>query len=218
MVGRHTFASQLALMQSAAVTHVSPATHLGQELPPQSTSLSVPFLMASAQVTPMHVPFLHESVVQSDATTQRWVSLQGGQAPPQSISVSVPFLTLSLHAAGWQTELMHDCEIQSALVLQAWFVRQAGHATPPQSTSVSLAFFTPSVHAAARQVWMSPASAGEPAPPDVVPPSAGPLEQMLVAQSLGSVHTVPGGHPMQGPPQSTSTSPAFFRPSMQLGG
>src|SRR5437016_268019 len=54
----HTPPTQLPLVQSVFATHALPLAHAGQ-LPPQSMSVSVPFLMPSVQLAmpPWHTPF-----------------------------------------------------------------------------------------------------------------------------------------------------------------
>jgi hypothetical protein len=71
----------------------------GAQVPPQSTSVSVPFFTVSAQVAAWHRLAVHTPLPQSAASAQALVAAQGPQVPPQSASVSVPFLTVSAHVA-----------------------------------------------------------------------------------------------------------------------
>jgi hypothetical protein len=72
----------------------------GEQVPPQSTSVSTPFLTESAQLGARQVPSVpHTPLRQSALETQPSPVPQPGQAPPpQSTSVSVPFRAPSLHA------------------------------------------------------------------------------------------------------------------------
>jgi hypothetical protein len=73
----------------------------GAQVPPQSTSVSVPFLTPSEQVGAWHVPE-HTRLVQSLATLQGCpVGHRAGHVvPPQSMPVSSWFAIPSLHDAG----------------------------------------------------------------------------------------------------------------------
>ena len=59
-------------------------------------SVSVEFLMPSAQLPPAHFPAEHIWVWQSPGTVQFDPTGQPGQSPPQSTPVSVPFSTRSV--------------------------------------------------------------------------------------------------------------------------
>jgi hypothetical protein len=77
-------------------------TGQGMQLPPQSTPVSLPFMMPSkqlgaAQAFPTQFPDR-----QSAATAHISPFPQAGHPPPQSTSVSVPSFTLSVQVA-WQT-------------------------------------------------------------------------------------------------------------------
>jgi hypothetical protein len=97
-------------MQSETLLHFCPSAQRGHPaaVPPQSTSLSFPFLTPSGglQSGAMHrqggagqlFPVPQTPLVQSPGTAQFLPSahfLPGAQLPPQSISVSVPFFTES---------------------------------------------------------------------------------------------------------------------------
>jgi hypothetical protein len=121
-------------------------------VPPQSTSVSPPFFVASAHVGAWHFAPLQTPLRQSLAAPHvRFVAHRKQLvAPPQSTSDSAPFFTESLQVAGWQ--LRADVPVQIRLVqsLDAEQVlpdSQAVH-SPPQSVSVSLPFFTESVQLA----------------------------------------------------------------------
>jgi hypothetical protein len=67
--------------------------------PPQSTSVSVPFLTVSVGLGAAHTLLAHTKLAQSLATAQPLLGPQGvALLPPQSMSVSSPFLTPSLGA------------------------------------------------------------------------------------------------------------------------
>jgi hypothetical protein len=187
------------LWQSAGSAHVAPAPHLGHAPPPQSTSVSVPFLTTSAQLGAWQMLPMHTPAWQSDATLH---ILPAGHlpqvAPPQSMSVSVPFFTLSPHVGAWHLsgEPVHTPLWQSEPATQMPLVGHFGHAPPPQSTSVSVPFFTVSVQLDDWQML----------------PTHTPLWQ-----SVPPLHTLPATHFGQpAPPQSTSVSVPFFTRSVQL--
>jgi hypothetical protein len=73
-------------------------------MPPQSTSVSLPFMMLSVQLMPAQVPLVQWLLTQSEASSQSSSVPQRGQAvgPPQSTSVSAPFMTPSSQATAWQ--------------------------------------------------------------------------------------------------------------------
>ena len=78
-----------------------PLRHAPQAPPPQSTSVSVPFLTPSVQVGAAHLPLEQTPLVQSLGTLHFLVSAHLGQvAPPQSTSVSAPFCLLSVQVGG----------------------------------------------------------------------------------------------------------------------
>jgi hypothetical protein len=100
------------LSQSVPVTHSLVATHAAQVPPPQSTSVSTPFLTASSQAGAWQVPLVQTPLWQSPFTVQ---VLSVGQrahelVPPQSASLSPPFFELSLQLAG-----EHKPLVQTAL-------------------------------------------------------------------------------------------------------
>ena len=81
--------------QSAAAEHVPPFAHFVAQLPPQSTSVSLPFFTPSVQLAvtgARHVPLVQMPLAQSAAAEHvpplaHFVA----QLPPQSTSVSLPF-------------------------------------------------------------------------------------------------------------------------------
>ena len=80
-----------------------PVAHVGQVPPPQSTSLSVPFLTESVHVAALQWPPVHTPLWQSLATKHCLPAAQVGHVPPpQSTSLSVPFLTASVQVAALQ--------------------------------------------------------------------------------------------------------------------
>ena len=73
--------------------------HFGHD-PPQSTSLSVPFLVESAHVAAWQVPLPHTRLAQSEGPPHPCPAPHAGHvAPPQSTSLSDPFLVWSEHEA-----------------------------------------------------------------------------------------------------------------------
>jgi hypothetical protein len=152
--------------QSIATRHPFAVEHFGQALPPQSTSVSVPFLTASVHSAVPQVWFgKHFHDMQSPGTLQTFPAAHGTHAPPQSTSVSVPFFTPSRHVGGAggaastgggtgpastigtsHIHSMHRLLTQSAPLKQASPRAQGKQAGPPQSMSVSVPLRTPSVH------------------------------------------------------------------------
>ena len=85
--GWHWPLMHLNEVQSAFTLQVRNTTHGGQ-LPPQSTSLSVPFLTLSEHVAVVHVP--NEQILdwQSASPPQLFPPAHLGHPPPQSTSDS----------------------------------------------------------------------------------------------------------------------------------
>src|SRR5262245_22481708 len=80
-------------LQSRSTVHLRPASHAAHTLPPQSTSVSRPFLEPSSQEMQTVRTASHCAVTQSSSVLQPWPRTQRTQAPPpQSTSVSLPFL------------------------------------------------------------------------------------------------------------------------------
>jgi hypothetical protein len=193
------FAVHTPLVQSRAVPQAWLVPHLLQ-LPPQSTSLSVPFFTVSPQVGTAHLFAVHTPLVQSAATRQALVSAHLLQLPPQSTSVSVPFFTLSVQPPGAHTKGLpvQTPLMQSAGAKHVFVLAHLGHVLPPQSASVSVPFFAPS-----RQVgvWHT---LGVPVQTPLV--QSPPTRQVLASAHLGQVP----------PPQSLSVSALFFTASMHV--
>jgi hypothetical protein len=184
-----------------ALLQVSPVVQSGQ-LPPQSSSDSLPFSTlsvheGSAQLSPVHTPSTQSFPVLQPSP---WVQF-AVQLPPQSTSVSVPFMMLSVQLLA--AHVLPPGQLllwQSLAAPQSSPVPQRGQAVaPPQSTSVSPPFRTPSSQATA---WQTPFS------------------QLLLwqlpsddPQALPSAQRRVGAHE---PPQSTSVSLPFRTPSVQL--
>jgi hypothetical protein len=86
-------------VQSVATPHISPSAHGMHIVPPQSTSVSVPFIVPSVHVgSGWQVPPVQMSVVQSPLPPHMSPGVQvGPHVPPQSTSDSVPFIIPSVH-------------------------------------------------------------------------------------------------------------------------
>jgi hypothetical protein len=137
------------LTQSVTALHTLPSAHLvvGQlTLPPQSVSVSSPFLTPSPHFAAAHTcgdVAEHTPETQSKPTLQNFVSTQRfvQMLPPQSTSPSSPFFTLSSHLGGAQVlvPLVQTRSLQSALTPQTLLVGHLTHplVVPPQSTSDS---------------------------------------------------------------------------------
>ena len=88
----HTPAVHTPEAQSLRAPQTLPAAH-GVQLPPQSTSDSLPFFLPSLQLGAAQMPAVHTIEVQSLAPRHLRLGAQGPQAPPpQSTSLSLPFL------------------------------------------------------------------------------------------------------------------------------
>jgi hypothetical protein len=209
----HTPLAQLAPL----VPHICPTAHswlvgAAAQVPPQSTSLSLPFLTVSLQLAGVQVPFApHRPFTQSPATVQPLPSPHflfvgdAAQEPPQSVPVSVPFFTPSLQVGAAQAPLAHTPLAQLApapVPLPHIFPFAQGGHDPPQSTSVSVLFFTPSAQLAAAQI------------PSMQTPFA---QSPATAQACPSGHFLFVGDAAHEPPQSIAVSVPFFTVSVQVG-
>ena len=98
---KHTPAAQYPLWQSELTLHDWAFAHVlpGAQAPPQSKSVSFPFLTPSAQVGDWHTPWgLQTPELQSPPKPHFLPAWHTGQVPPpQSMSVSTPFFVLSVH-------------------------------------------------------------------------------------------------------------------------
>ena len=157
--------TQLPLRQSPTLLQVCPAAHLGQTGPPQSVSVSPPFLMPSTQVGLAGTQTLaaQAPLLQSEPTLQIHPFWHLPQAfPPQSTSVSVPFFTLSLQGALGTMQVLFwhwakpPTSTQSVAAVQALPMAHLGQLAPPQSTSLSLPFLSPSLQVAATTAHTPP--------------------------------------------------------------
>jgi hypothetical protein len=133
--------------QSAATAQAPPRPH-GSHGPPQSTSVSVPFLLESEQVGTTHLSLVHTFEMQSVSSLQPFVSSHGPQRNPQSTSVSRPFWMLSPQFLSRQISSLQMPEVQSRSSPQLLPTTQRAHPSAPQSTSDSSPFWDPSVHEA----------------------------------------------------------------------
>jgi hypothetical protein len=97
-VARQALATQSPLVQSEFTLH-PPVTAQGEQLgPPQSMSVSLPFLMRSSQRGTAQTLLVHRPLTQSRSAAQPALLGQGAQlGPPQSTSVSPLFELPSKH-------------------------------------------------------------------------------------------------------------------------
>src|SRR5437773_1882939 len=129
----------MPLPQSAPPLHDLPTPHLGQ-LPPQSTSDSVPFFTVSEHVGAAHAPLLQRPLVQSASTRHGSPTGQREHAlPPQSMPDSLPFLTASVHVGTAHAPVLQTPLSQSVASSHV-FPDAHGAQVPPQSTSLSSPF------------------------------------------------------------------------------
>jgi hypothetical protein len=126
-----TLPRQAPLEQSRLMVQVFPAEQGGQG-PPQSTSVSVPFLTRSAQLGGWQVPEEQTPLTQSVPPWQVLPSGHGAQIPPpQSTAVSLPFFTPSAQLAAWQVPAEQTPLAQSEPETH-WTQEPApSHRTPP---------------------------------------------------------------------------------------
>jgi hypothetical protein len=175
--------------------------HLVEQDPPQSTSVSLPFLAVSVQLLVVQVLPTHSVLRQSAPAEQTLPPAQRTQpdVPPQSTSDSEPFLITSLQAGALQVRVPagHTPLRQSPTTLQSLPSPHLAHVPPPQLRSVSAPFFAESLHVG---TWHTL-------------PVQTPLEQSDAAR-----HAFKSAHLLQvPPPQLRSVSVPFFAPSLQLG-
>jgi hypothetical protein len=91
---------QTLAAQSLPPVHVLPVAHF-EQVPPQSTSLSAPFLTASLQAAATHLLLVQTPLAQWLPALQVCPVVQRPHVdvPPQSTSLSPPFRTRSVHVA-----------------------------------------------------------------------------------------------------------------------
>jgi hypothetical protein len=193
---------QTLLIQSPATLHVLPVPQSPHVPPPQSTSVSAPFLTTSEHVgawqvtlqTPLEQSFGAPHVLPVPHRAQPG----DGVGPPQSMSLSPWFFAPSAHVGVVQASDTHRVLVQSVPVVQALVGPQRLQlVAPPQSTSLSAWFFTVSVHDGAAQTL--------------------PVQTPLW-QSPATRHALPAAQsPQRAPPQSTSVSPPFLTVSAHVG-
>jgi hypothetical protein len=186
------------LVQSVTTKQTLLSAHLLQVPPPQSTSVSLPFLTVSLQVAATHLLAVHTPLWQSLPSVHAPLVVQRLQLelPPQSTSLSPPFLTVSLHAGAMHSPPVHTPLWQSPFTLHTLPSAHLFVHVPPQSTSDSLPFFLPSLHVAA---WHEP-----------------PVQTRLW-QSVPVAHILPVTQPPQvPPPQSMSVSFWFLVESLHV--
>jgi hypothetical protein len=115
----------------------------GQE-PPQSTSVSDPFLAVSEQLLVVHTLPLHSVLEQSVPAVQALPPAQRAQpdTPPQSVSDSAPFLIRSLQAGALHVRVPagHTPLTQSPTTAQLLPSVHFEQVPPPQLRSVSAPF------------------------------------------------------------------------------
>jgi hypothetical protein len=95
-----TFPLHTPLVQSPPTLHAFKSAHFVAQDPPQSTSVSVPFLALSLQLPVVQTLLVQMPLTQSLPALHEKPPAQRLQLeePPQSMADSPPFLTLSLHA------------------------------------------------------------------------------------------------------------------------
>jgi len=172
---------------------------------PQSTSVSLPFLILSLALGAAHFELVQTPSAQSPPLLHAPPVAHPLQDPPQSTPVSSPFFSLSLHVGAAQVPPapVHTRFTQSDPSLHPSPSPQGGanvfvpSPEDPQSTPVSLPFFTWSLLVGLAHRWLL-------------------VAQTPSAQSLFVAHFWLIAHGAQLPPQSTSVSSPFFTPSLHV--
>jgi hypothetical protein len=144
-------AQSAATLQPPPVGQVLPAAT--QVVPPQSTSVSVPFLTVSLHDAVVHLPALHRLLAQSVFKVQFLAAAQRAQVvePPQSVSDSPPLVWPSAQLAVWHTLPVHTLLVQSEATPHALVGPHLVQVPPPQSMSVSAPFLKESLQVGAAQ-------------------------------------------------------------------
>jgi hypothetical protein len=139
LVAAHFPSTHAPAAQLEGDVHALPSWQAGHE-PPQSMSLSVPFLTASVHEGAAHVPLTHTPEAQSVPARQATPAAHGEHAsPPQSTSVSFPFFTWSPQVAGRQVPpVPQTSDAQSASTVQPPPSPHGAQSGPPQSMPVSV--------------------------------------------------------------------------------
>jgi len=143
--GAHRFPVQFPDAQSIGpLVQILPAAHPGQVPPPQSTSVSVPFLTKSVHVEALHTLVMQTPEMQSEAIRQLLVSVHlAHELPPQSMALSDPFWMPSAHVGGRHRFPVQFPDAQSrGPLVHILLSAHLGQVPPPQSTSVSVPFLT----------------------------------------------------------------------------
>jgi hypothetical protein len=142
----HALEAQTPLAQSLARAQAAPAPQ-GLQLPPQSTAVSLPFLIPSVQLGCAQENAEQTPLAQSPPMMHVLAPSQAGQPPPpQSMSVSLPFRLPSTQVGSTHTPALQMPVAQSPGALQVWAAGHALQLGPPQSVPVSPPLRTPSVH------------------------------------------------------------------------
>src|SRR4051812_43939978 len=98
----------MPLVQSEPARHILPSAHFAH-MPPQSTSVSVPFFILSLHDgAVLHTLLVQTALRQSLPSWHILPSSQAGHVPPpQSTSVSLPSCSMFMHCDGAHIPLVH---------------------------------------------------------------------------------------------------------------
>src|SRR5260370_30746441 len=118
-LGRKTLQPNLPFGRSLVATQPSPSAHSWNDvqLPPQSLSVSPPFLTPSVQLGGRAAGLQVTSQMplwQSPFTRQPSPSGHWGQPPPQSLSVSLPFLMPSVQLGAGAVASRPHCKLTTS--------------------------------------------------------------------------------------------------------
>src|SRR5207245_1350669 len=109
----------IMLLQSVPVMHTLPRSQGEQSGPPQSTSVSLPFLTPSLHDDAAHIRLVQNPLWQSLPWRHILWASHGMHEPPQSISVSSPSFARSMQPI-WNTGMVMSCTSEGPI---GWLVQ-----------------------------------------------------------------------------------------------
>src|SRR4051812_32449490 len=137
---------QMLLAQSALAEQCSLGAQPGQDLPPQSRSDSVPFLMPSQQVAAWHTSPPSGAPAPASSAMAASTSPASDAVPPSPDPVTGALQVLPGATTGFTAQTLLWQSFSAVQVLPA---AHGAHAAPPQSTAVSVPLSVPSLQVAA---------------------------------------------------------------------
>jgi hypothetical protein len=191
----HFCVAHTKLSQSVPAAQPPPTVQRGSWilLPPQSTPVSVPFLILSFGLAGWHILPAQELFTQSVGNVQRLPSPHAGAlGPPQSVSVSVPFFTPSVGEGPVHTLWLQAPLKQSPPFAQPLPPTHANAIAPPQSMSVSSPSLMPFFADGGKTTSLLPAStSGVPEEPVSAGPEHAPVTLTAAVPSRPTSSSAP---------------------------